>query len=244
MGRETALADPVSEAAEISIDDGRVARERSLDRLPESLAPYTRSLPAKRAIEPILALLALLFLLPVLASIALVVSLDSRGSPIYRQTRVGREGQLFSMLKFRTMRRDAQQTLSDVLASNPTRREEHARYRKIFDDPRTTRAGRWLRRYSLDELPQLVNVVKGDMLLIGPRPYMPDELVDRPEDRQIILYAMPGLTGLWQVSGRNQLTFEQRLALDVEYVTRYSPVMDARIFLATFRAALGGDGAY
>ena len=152
-------------------------------------------------------------LAPVLLVIALAVKLETRGPALFRQARCGGGSRSFMALKFRTMHVDAEARLTEMLAANAELRLEYDRHHKLRDDPRVTRVGRILRRTSLDELPQLWNVLTGDMSLIGPRPYMPHELVPYPSARSAIARVSPGITGLWQVSGRHRTTFEDRLQL-------------------------------
>jgi lipopolysaccharide/colanic/teichoic acid biosynthesis glycosyltransferase len=141
------------------------------------------------------------------------------------------------------MRDGSHHHLEEMLTVDEEKRLEYGVSRKLRDDPRRTRVGVFLRKTSLDELPQLVNVLAGQMSLIGPRPYFPGELADRPE-AEIILRIRPGITGLWQVSGRSDRTFEERLELDVDYVRRRGPVLDASILARTLMAVLSGRGAY
>ena len=205
---------------------------------------YSAALPAKRVIETMLAFLLIVLLSPLLAAIALAVKADNRGPVLYRHDRAGRYGRPFKMLKFRTMHHDSDSRLQEILRHDSAKRREHEKYRKLFDDPRHSRIGRLLRRYSLDELPQLVNILRGEMLLVGPRPYVASELDDFPTAHDIILSAVPGLTGLWQVRGRNNLPFEERIRLDVAYATAYSARTDIAILLRTIPAVLRGTGAY
>jgi lipopolysaccharide/colanic/teichoic acid biosynthesis glycosyltransferase len=198
---------------------------------------------AKRAVDIGLSILALIVLSPVLLIIALAIGLDSGLPILYRCERIGRYGQPMIVLKFRTMRDGSHRHLEELLTADEEKRLEYGRRRKLRDDPRRTRVGALLRRTSLDELPQLVNVVAGKMSLVGPRPYFPGELASRPEASEI-LRVRPGMTGLWQVNGRSDRTFEERIGLDVDYVRRRSPVLDAVIVLRTFAAVISGRGAY
>jgi lipopolysaccharide/colanic/teichoic acid biosynthesis glycosyltransferase len=175
--------------------------------------------------------------------IGAVIVADSGVPVFYRCQRLGRSGRTLTMLKFRTMQDGSHHHLSDLLANDEERRLEYARQRKLRDDPRRTRVGAVLRRTSLDELPQLWNIVRGDMSLIGPRPYFMDELNGRPERAQL-LSVRPGLTGLWQISGRSDRTFEERIALELDYVRQVGPALDIRILARTIGAVVSGRGAY
>ncbi|NUP75894.1 MAG: sugar transferase [Sinomonas sp.] len=195
---------------------------------------------AKRGFDVVasLALLAL-FALP-MALVAAAVKLDSPGPTLFRQLRVGRAGAPFRMLKFRSMVRDAEARLAELRAKN----EGSGPLFKLQDDPRVTRVGRFMRRYSIDELPQLFNVLKGEMSLVGPRPPLPTEVetYDRSAHRRLLV--KPGLTGLWQVSGRSDLSWDDAIRLDLYYVENWSMVQDVVILFRTLRAVFGTAGAY
>jgi exopolysaccharide biosynthesis polyprenyl glycosylphosphotransferase len=183
---------------------------------------------------------ALVVLAPLCLLIALLIRLDSPGPAVFRQTRVGRHGRLFTFYKFRSMHVGAEKLLEDLRQHN----EVDGPIFKMRNDPRVTRVGRWLRRTSLDELPQLINVLKGDMSLVGPRPAVPDEVAKYAEWQRARLAVIPGITGLWQVSGRSQLTFDEMVRLDLEYMERRSLVLDLMILLRTVPAVLSKRGAY
>ena len=190
--------------------------------------------------ERLAALLALVVLAPLLIALAVIVRLDSPGPALFRQTRVGRNGELFTMYKLRTMCTDAEDRLQALLADGP----QDGVLFKLTRDPRVTRVGAVLRRYSLDELPQLINVARGDMALVGPRPPLPREveLYDRDTHRRLVV--TPGLTGLWQVSGRSDLSWEESMRLDLQYVENWSLGLDLHILARTVRAVLRHQGAY
>jgi lipopolysaccharide/colanic/teichoic acid biosynthesis glycosyltransferase len=185
----------------------------------------------------------LLILFPVLLAIAFATWIDSGLPIIYKCQRMGRFGRPIVVLKFRTMQDGSHHHLEELLSVDEEKRLEYGARRKLRDDPRRTRVGAVLRRLSLDELPQLVNVLAGEMSLIGPRPYFPGELGGRPET-DTILRVRPGITGLWQVNGRSDRTFEERVAYDVEYVERRGFGMDLSIMARTIGAVLSGKGAY
>jgi lipopolysaccharide/colanic/teichoic acid biosynthesis glycosyltransferase len=191
--------------------------------------------------QRLVALLGLIVMSPVLTLVAVLIRLESPGNPIFSQTRVGLNGRRFAFYKFRSMRVATDPKYVDVTAMQSDR---DGVCQKFFNDPRVTRIGRIIRKYSIDELPQLLNVVKGDMLLIGPRPALVPETDQYSMNARQRLAAMPGLTGLWQVSGRADTTFEEQVALDIRYVREKSWIEDLRILLATVPVVLFGKGAY
>ena len=194
----------------------------------------------RRALDVVVAAAALLLLLPVLLVIALCIRLDSPGPILFVQTRVGKHGREFPVFKFRSMFTDAEERLHTVLDAN----ERSGPVFKIKRDPRITRTGRWLRRCSADEVPQLLNVLRGEMSLVGPRPALPREVALYTPEQAGRLSVLPGLTGLWQVSGRATLSFEASVLLDMEYVRRQSAWLNLVILLRTIPAVLTGHGAY
>ncbi|MEU8183802.1 sugar transferase [Micromonospora sp. NPDC049044] len=184
--------------------------------------------------------LALALLMPLIAVIALAIKLDSRGPVLFRQVRVGRGGQEFGVFKFRTMVVNADSLLAELTARNET----DGLMFKMRHDPRVTRVGRLLRKWSLDELPQLVNVLLGQMSMVGPRPPLPSEVARYDGDVARRLLVKPGMTGLWQVSGRSDLSWEDGIRLDLYYVENWSLAADLTILWKTFGAVLNGRGAY
>lgn len=197
----------------------------------------------KRMVDLIGASLILLVVAPLFAAIAALIRIDSPGAALYRQNRMGRDGRIFTVLKFRTMFVDADAKLQEILQSDPARRAEYERYHKLQDDPRVTPIGRILRRLSLDELPQILNVLRGDMSLVGPRAYMPGELGKMKGLARTVLQTPPGITGLWQVSGRNDVSFATRVDLDVHYVQNWTPWLDLYLLVRTLPVVLSGRGA-
>ena len=190
-----------------------------------------------------LTLILLPLFIPLLALIAVAIKLDSSGPVLFKQIRLGRNGELFTCYKFRTMYCDGDALLEEYLSKNPKEVENYAIYHKYIHDPRITRIGKWLRSTSLDELPQLINLLKGQMSLIGPRPYMEKEREKLAGIERDILLVKPGITGLWQVSGRNTLTFEERIDLDRWYIRNWSFWLDIIIFIKTIKVVLLKHGA-
>ncbi|MEA3078418.1 MAG: hypothetical protein QOF60_3326 [Actinomycetota bacterium] len=188
----------------------------------------------------VLALVMLLVLLPMLVAVAVGIKLASPGPVLFRQVRVGQDGRRFVMWKFRSMHTDAEQQLRRLRHDN----EQDGLLFKIRNDPRIHPLGKWLRRFSLDELPQLWNVARGDMTLVGPRPALPSEVERYNALEAQRLRVKPGLTGLWQVSGRSDLTWDASVALDLQYVDYRSVVLDLTIIGRTFGAVVTGRGAY
>ena len=198
----------------------------------------------KRAVDLVTVVALAPFLLPIGLLLAAIIKLDDReGAVLYRQDRLGRGGRCFTLYKFRSMRTGAEGLLRELLARDPAAREEYAHYAKLKNDPRVTRVGRWLRKTSLDELPQLLNVFRGEMSLVGPRAYLPGELERMGGKEQTILRVRPGITGLWQVSGRNRLPFDNRLDLDVRYIRNWSVSLDLYLLARTVPVVLTGHGA-
>ena len=198
---------------------------------------------AKRAMDLVLTTVGGLCLMPFVAIMALLIKLDSKGSIFYQQKRLGQDGVRFTAYKFRTMYGDGEQRLKEVLDRDPKLRAEYDEFHKLTVDPRVTRIGRVLRKYSLDELPQVWSVFVGDMSLVGPRPYLEREIPDMNGHEAIILRVRPGLTGIWQVTERNASSFEQRVHLDVEYVRSWSPWLDLYVLARTVPVVVGGTGS-
>lgn len=194
----------------------------------------------KEAADRVGSALLLAMFAPIMLGISLAIAVDSRGPVLFRQHRVGKDGIEFTVLKFRTMVPDAEQRLEDLAGEN----EGAGPLFKLRRDPRITRVGGFLRRYSLDELPQLFNVLGGSMSLVGPRPPLPEESALYPPSVRRRLLVKPGMTGLWQVSGRSDLSWEESVRLDLRYVEDWSLALDMMILWKTARAVVGGEGAY
>jgi Undecaprenyl-phosphate galactose phosphotransferase WbaP len=198
----------------------------------------------KRCFDLLLSFILLVLLaLPTLVMVALIRA-DSKGGAIFRQRRVGQRGVLFDCYKFRTMYEDAEARLNQILKEDDQAREEFERYWKLRNDPRVTRVGRYLRKTSLDELPQLLNVLKGEMSIVGARPYIPEELSLLGDSHQTILLTRPGITGLWQVSGRSANDYSLRIALDSWYVQNWNLWLDIVILFKTLAVVVNRKGAY
>lgn len=198
----------------------------------------------KRAFDIVVAFVLSVHAFPLGILIALAIVIDSRGPVFFRHTRIGKGNRRFRIWKFRSMVVNADDVLESYLEEHPERRAEWERGHKLRNDPRVTRVGRLLRRTSLDELPQLWSVLTGDMSMIGPRPIVEEEIPKYGEAYELYRQVPPGLTGLWQVSGRSDTTYPQRTELDSRYIREWSPWLDVKIILRTVLVVLGRRGAY
>lgn len=198
----------------------------------------------KRFFEMSASIIFLPLLLPIVCLIALAIKLESLGPAIYAHERIGRNGESFRCYKFRTMQKDAEENLKELLGNNDELRDEWEKNWKLRADPRITGIGRFLRKTSLDELPQIFNVLRGNMSLVGPRPYLPKEKAHIEKDLHVICSAKPGITGLWQVSGRSTTDYERRVRLDAWYVMNWSLWLDIVILFRTIKVVTKMEGAY
>jgi Undecaprenyl-phosphate galactose phosphotransferase WbaP len=198
----------------------------------------------KRALDLILGALLLVVSVPIGVLIAAAIWLESGRPILFAHRRIGQGGKTFLLYKFRSMVANADAVLQRHLEQRPELAMEWRRDHKLKDDPRVTRVGRFLRKRSLDELPQFWNVLRGDMSLVGPRPIVPEETGKYGPGFRMYTLVKPGLTGLWQVSGRNDTSYRKRVSLDAEYIRRWSLWLDLRILLQTVRVVVGGHGAY
>lgn len=197
----------------------------------------------KRTVDITASATALLLLSPVFLVTSLAIRKDSDGPAMFTQKRIGKDGKLFEIYKFRTMVPDADKKLFELLDKDEKAREEYKVNKKLKNDPRITRVGNFLRKTSIDELPQLINVLKGDMSLVGPRPYLPREKEDMGDYYNTIIESKPGITGLWQVSGRSNTTFEDRLEFDKEYTENKGFFYDMGLLTKTVGVVIHKDGA-
>ena len=197
----------------------------------------------KRTVDITASATALLLLSPVFLVTSLAIRKDSDGPAMFTQKRIGKDGKLFEIYKFRTMIPDADKKLFELLDKDEKAREEYKLNKKLKHDPRITKVGNFLRKTSIDELPQLINVLKGDMSLVGPRPYLPREKEDMGDYYNTIIESKPGITGLWQVSGRSNTTFEQRLEFDKEYTENKGFLYDMGLLTKTVGVVVKKNGA-
>ncbi len=207
-------------------------------------APYTIGEKSKRIFDVIIASITLIVFLPLFAFVVLLLKLTDPGPVIFRHIRVGQGGRRFACFKFRSMVLDSDKVLKTLLESDPAARKEWDRTQKLANDPRITPVGKFLRQSSLDELPQLINVIRGDMSLVGPRPIVPSELTRYGDKLSLYLLARPGITGIWQVSGRNDCGYDRRIEMDANYVRNWRFSTDFVILLRTLGAVLAQRGSY
>jgi exopolysaccharide production protein ExoY len=235
----------------VPADHSSRASSQSLEvrplRADKHAMPYqverAEDLAAKRCLDVCVAALMLFSLLPLILVICLLVWGADGRSPIFRHRRIGRHGNIFECLKIRTMVADSEHILQRYLADNPSARMEWEQTQKLSRDPRVTPFGNFLRKSSLDELPQLINVLRGEMSLVGPRPIIPAEIDRYGSAFEHCFSVRPGVTGLWQVSGRSDCNYEQRVALDIQYINRLSFSRDLLILLRTVPAVLQKRGS-
>lgn len=198
----------------------------------------------KRILDVIGAIMGILILMPLTIGIAIAkVIIKDKGPIMYTHNRIGKDGKIFKMYKFRSMVVGADEILFEYLKENEKAREEYKINKKLKDDPRITKIGKFIRKTSLDEFPQFINVLKGDMSLVGPRPYLQREREDIGEYYPYIVATKPGITGMWQVSGRNGVTFKERLELDKEYYEKRNMKLDLKILIKTALKVVDKEGA-
>lgn len=198
----------------------------------------------KRALDVVLATLALIFIAPLLLVIAAIIKLQDGGPALFVQKRIGQNGETFSCFKFRSMTTNASERLAELLERDPAARHEWETTHKLRHDPRITKLGHFLRKSSLDELPQLINIIRGDMSVVGPRPIVEAEIVKYGSYFDYYKSTKPGLTGLWQVSGRSNTTYAERVQMDVRYARDRTVLGDIRIIAMTIPAILTSRGAH
>lgn len=199
----------------------------------------------KRFVDIVAGIVGIALLIPIMIVVEVlrIVKKENDGPLFYTQLRIGKKGKQFKMYKFRSMCMNADERLKEYLQENEEARKEYKKYKKLKEDPRITKVGRVLRATSLDEFPQFINVLKGDMSLVGPRPYLPREQKEMGEYYIAITKIKPGITGPWQIRGRSKVTFEDRLKLDFEYANKRSFAMDVKILFKTFSKVIDKDGA-
>jgi len=199
----------------------------------------------KRLFDIVFSVFAIIITLPITIPIAIIIKLTDGGSIIYGHERVGKGGRKFKVLKFRSMYIDADKKLKEILKNDPKAKEEWEKTFKLKNDPRITPIGKFLRKTSLDELPQFINVLKGEMSVVGPRPVVEEELKKYYKDKaELYKSVKPGVTGYWQVEGRNDTDYEERIKMDEYYIKNRSFLMDLKIILKTIKVMITGKGAY
>ncbi|HEV8051340.1 MAG TPA: sugar transferase [Parachlamydiaceae bacterium] len=208
--------------------------------------PYKyQSLPFKRALDIIFSLAVLILISPLFLVIAILIKATSKGKAIYYQTRIGRGGSHFRCYKFRTMYQNADSILEEILVNDPEKNDEWNRTHKLKNDPRVTPIGHFLRKSSMDELPQFWNVLKGDLSVVGPRPVVKEEIAKHFGPKAEKIFSIrPGITGLWQISGRSDTSYSKRIALDEYYVENRTLLNDIKIIALTIPSILSKKGAY
>jgi lipopolysaccharide/colanic/teichoic acid biosynthesis glycosyltransferase len=229
---------PVATKTSLPRSNSKTATVARLPQTQQNAQQANRRL--KALLDFAIVLPTLLLIWPLFAILAIAVKLDSPGPVIHRRRVLGRDGRIFEAFKFRTMYVNG----DEILARHPKLKAELQQNYKLKCDPRITRVGSFLRKFSLDELPQLFNVLAQDMSVIGPRIIAPDEITKYGQWGQTLLTVMPGLTGLWQVSGRSNTSYDERVNLDMQYIDNWSIFMDIKILLKTIPAVMKGDGAY
>lgn len=232
---------------DINVANGNIAQDISSVSTKKYKEVLTERKPyavAKRIIDVIGAIVGILLLAPITIGIYIAkIILKDKGPIIYTQNRIGKDGKIFKMYKYRSMVVGADEILEKYLAENEDARKEYKINKKLKDDPRITKIGKFIRKTSIDEFPQFINVLKGEMTLVGPRPYLQRERDDIGDYYPYIVAVKPGITGLWQVSGRNDVTFEQRLELDREYYEKRNTKMDLTILMKTAFKVFDREGA-
>lgn len=194
----------------------------------------------KRILDVVLASVGLILLSPIFLLLAIFIKIDSEGPVFFAHTRIGKNGKKFKMYKFRTMYQNAEEMIQNF---TPEQKKEWKENYKLKVDPRITKIGKFLRQTSLDELPQVMNIIKGDLSIIGPRPVIDDELEKYGENKEKFLSVTPGLTGYWQANGRSAITYEQRMKMELYYIDHMSPKLDIQVFFKTITSVLKKEGA-
>ncbi len=221
-------------------EDLRITSEIPRIRRTSKATDRANYIKTKRVLDIIIATVGLVVLSPVFLLISIFIKINSRGPAFFAHTRIGKDGKKFKMYKFRTMYEDAEEMIKNF---TPEQKKEWEENYKLKNDPRITRIGRILRKTSLDELPQIINIIKGDLSIIGPRPIVDKELEKYGESKEKFLSVTPGLTGYWQANGRSDTTYNQRMKMELYYVDHISLNLDVQIFFKTFVSVLKKEGA-
>lgn len=227
----------------VDITKSNVSQDISIiatKRYKEILTQKTTYKTIKRILDVILSSIGLVILLPVFILIGIAIKIESKGPVFFKHTRIGKNGKIIKIYKFRTMVENAEQLIEEF---TPEQKKEYAEYYKLAKDPRVTKIGKILRKTSLDELPQLINIIKGELSLIGPRPVVNGEIEKYGENIEKFLSITPGLTGYWAANGRSGTTYEQRMEMELYYVDNMSFMLDVKIFFKTIEAVLKRQGA-
>lgn len=222
--------------------DGSLALQNETDYSEQIKKVGIYSKYIKRGIDIFLSVIGLILLSPIFCFIAIAIKLDSKGSVFYKHKRIGKDGEIIYLYKFRSMYTDSKERL-EMLLKNPDIRKEWEENFKLKDDPRITKIGKFLRKTSLDELPQLLNILKGEMSIIGPRPVIDEELEKYRQNKSKFLSVTPGLTGYWACNGRSATTYEDRIAMELYYIDNISARIDIKIFFKTILSVLNRKGA-
>ncbi len=220
-----------------------LSKSRVETRINTAVKPEHLYLIVKRAADIVLSGIGLILVAPILLIVAVLIKLDSKGPVFLDQKRIGKDGKMFRIYKFRSMVDHAEDVLMELMENDPAIKEEYTTKKKLENDPRVTKIGKFIRKTSIDELPQLINIFLGDMSLVGPRPYLAMEIEDMGLTYFTIIKMTPGLTGPWQVAGRSNIGFRERCAIDCRYYKDRSLKDDFKIILKTFKVVLGRKGA-
>lgn len=243
-GNELEILHKINNMNDEEFEQYRTENKEHDDRIAQRTVRNIISAVIKRIIDILAGLVGTILLIPITILVWLIKTINREDGPLfYDQLRIGQDGEIFKMYKFRTMVIGADEILDAYLRENPSEAEEYAKNKKLINDPRITKTGRIIRRVSIDEWPQFVAILFGKMSLVGPRPYMPKEKDDMGEYYEYIIKVKPGLTGPWQIAGRNNLTFEERLKLDEEYASRCGNRRDIVILFKTFKKVFSKEGA-
>lgn len=228
---------------DINVANGNVAQDISSVSTKTYKEVLTKKTPykiVKRIMDVVFSSIALVVLSPVFAIIALAIKIESKGPVFFKHTRIGKNGKIIKIYKFRSMVQNAEDLIKNF---TPEQMKEYKENYKLADDPRITKVGKFLRKTSLDELPQLINIIKGELSIIGPRPVVQDELEKYGPNAQKFLSVTPGLTGYWAANGRSSTTYEERMEMELFYVDNLSFKMDMKVFFKTFGAVIKREGA-